>query len=176
VFAKNNPDVPVYMGTGAQVCDYELTSFNTSHDSQWSVGYVIKDIRKGDCKIAYITDLGEVTPAVRAATLGANVVFAESNYDPVMLRNNFKYPKVIKDRISSSVGHLSNADSADYICSLVGNGATRVILGHLSRENNTPRMAFDTVAGRLADAGMRLDYDYTLNIAEVQTTGKYINI
>jgi metal-dependent hydrolase (beta-lactamase superfamily II) len=58
VFMRNNPEIPIYMGSESrklQVLDYEITSFNTPHDTDWSVGYVI---RHGDYKIAYMTDLG----------------------------------------------------------------------------------------------------------------------
>ncbi|MCL2754865.1 MAG: MBL fold metallo-hydrolase [Oscillospiraceae bacterium] len=179
VFAKNNPDVPIYMGADVwsaqskQVLGCEIMTFNTSHDALWSVGYVIK---YGETKIAYMTDLGTITPEVEGATLGADVVFVESNYDPIMLRNNTRYPGVVKERIKSDVGHLSNGDSADYILSLAQSGTTRIMLAHLSRENNTVQTAYRNTADRLAKAGLSLNRDYTLDIASVQTTGEYIAV
>jgi phosphoribosyl 1,2-cyclic phosphodiesterase len=174
VFCKNH-DVPVYSppDVALNILDYEITTFHTPHDTDWSVGYII---RKGDYKIAYMTDLGEITPKVEAATLGADFVFIESNYDPIMLRDNVNYPRATKDRIRSPLGHLSNEDSAEHIHKLVANGTTRVMLGHLSRENNTPQTAFSRTVNRLASAGMKLDYDYTLSVAEIKTTGKYVVI
>jgi phosphoribosyl 1,2-cyclic phosphodiesterase len=144
--------------------DYEVRAFNTPHDSAQSVGFIIDSNGR---KIAYITDLGEITAEIEDATLGAEFVFIESNYDSELLRNNNKYPQFTKDRIKSSRGHLSNDDSADYIVKLVENGATKIVLGHLSRENNTPRIAYSNTVERLKTAGININKDYRLRIAEV---------
>jgi len=174
-FMKYNPEVPVYKGglsNTLNVSDYEITTFNTPHDTDWSVGYVIKH---GDYKIAYATDLGEVTKEVENATLGCNLCMIESNYDSDMLwGGNYHYH--LKQRIDSKYGHLSNSDSADYISRLVQNGATRVILAHLSRQNNTPIRAYDSTANRLSAAGMKLNRDYTLDVAQIATQGQFIPI
>jgi phosphoribosyl 1,2-cyclic phosphodiesterase len=183
VFMKNNPDVPVCLGgrmateeglikKTLQVLDYEITAFDTPHDTDWSVGYVIK---KGDYKIAYMTDLGHITQEVRAATGDCDLAFIESNYDSDMLWGG-SYHYHLKQRVDSKVGHLSNADTADYIQKLVETRATRIVLGHLSRQNNTPALAYDCTAARLANAGMRLNRDFTLDVANVVTAGQYIAI
>ncbi|MCL1832681.1 MAG: MBL fold metallo-hydrolase [Oscillospiraceae bacterium] len=148
--------------------DFAVAAFPTPHDSAGSAGYVITD--SSGYKIAYMTDLGEVTPQVEGATLGANFVFIEANYESDLLQKS-SYPQATKDRIRSRRGHLSNADSAEYIVKLVESGATRIVLGHLSRENNTPQTAWDRAANRLATAGLRHDYDFTLDVARVQTAG-----
>ena len=154
--------------------DYEIKAFATPHDSAQSVGFTIT--ASNDYKVAYMTDLGEVTQEVRNATLGANFAFIESNYEPEMLRQNTQYPHFTKERIRSRLGHLSNPDSADYICELVENGATRIVLAHLSKANNTPDIAFDNAVKRLSQAGFKQDYDYTLDVACVQTIGEYIAV
>jgi phosphoribosyl 1,2-cyclic phosphodiesterase len=87
---------------------------------------------------------------------------------------NYQYH--VKKRIDSRIGHLSNTDSASYISRLVQNGATRIVLAHLSQRNNTPRRAYDSTITRLAGAGMTVNRDFTLDIAQVQTTGEYIAI
>jgi phosphoribosyl 1,2-cyclic phosphodiesterase len=176
VFMKNNPDVPIYAndntGQSLHILDYEITAFNTPHDTDWSVGYVIKH---GDYKIAYITDLGHITPEVERATLGCNMSVIESNYDPDMLWGG-PYQYHLKQRIDSQVGHLSNGDSACYIRKLVENGATRIVLAHLSKQNNTPQIAYSSTVNYLTNAGMKLNRDFTLDVASVQTTGQYIAI
>ncbi|MCL1789249.1 MAG: MBL fold metallo-hydrolase [Oscillospiraceae bacterium] len=154
--------------------DYDIKAFDTPHDSVQSAGFTVT--LPNDYKVAYITDLGEITAQVKEATLGADFAFIESNYDPELLRNNTKYPVFTKDRIRSKFGHLSNPDSADYIQKLVENGATRIMLAHLSRENNTPQTAFTHTKDALTAAGMKYNYDYTLDIANVQTTGEYIAV
>ncbi|MCL1881484.1 MAG: MBL fold metallo-hydrolase [Oscillospiraceae bacterium] len=196
VFSKNH-DVPIYasFGTGRMVCgkglvsnsdnlfgidrlkdiplDFEISAFDTPHDAAGSNGYIIK---RDSSKIAYMTDLGEITPGVKEATLGSNFVFIESNYEPEMLKLNVDYPLKTKERIRSKLGHLSNIDSADYIAKLVKNGATRIVLGHLSENNNTPQLAFSRVVHRLTHDGMRLNYDYTLDVAGVRTNGECIAV
>jgi phosphoribosyl 1,2-cyclic phosphodiesterase len=161
-------------GRGIAELGLTITAFNTPHDSAESIGFTITG--RNGYKVAYLTDLGEITPEVKNATLGADFAFVESNYEPELLRRNTKYPQFTKDRIKSRRGHLSNADSADYILELVKSGATKILLGHLSRENNTPLTAFSKTADKLAMAGLRYDCDYTLNIAEIQTKGKYIAV
>ncbi|MCL1902972.1 MAG: MBL fold metallo-hydrolase [Oscillospiraceae bacterium] len=156
------------------ISDYNIKAFETPHDSVQSVGYTVT--LSNGYRIAYITDLGEITDEVRSATLGANFVLIESNYDPVLLRNNKKYPAFTKERILSRIGHLSNKDSADYIQKLIENGATRVVLAHLSRENNTPETAFAHTVSTLASAGLKHNYDYTLDIANVCSAGEYIAV
>jgi phosphoribosyl 1,2-cyclic phosphodiesterase len=69
-----------------------------------------------------------------------------------MLRGG-SYPVPLKRRILSGSGHLSNEDCASLACALAAGGAEHVILGHLSRENNTPRLAFDTVRRALDERG-----------------------
>jgi phosphoribosyl 1,2-cyclic phosphodiesterase len=123
-----------------------------------------------------MTDLGEITEEVAEATLGAKFVFIESNYEPDLLWTNNYYPYQTKERIDSCRGHLSNADSAEYILKLVQSGASRIMLGHLSRQNNTPQMAYSNTIGRLSAAGLRVDCDYTLDVAKIETTGEYIAV
>jgi phosphoribosyl 1,2-cyclic phosphodiesterase len=168
VFAKNNPEIPVGGSTDSGFKDFTIKSFSVFHDVE-CVGYVI---RRGDCQVAYLTDLGEITPEIEEATLGSNALFIESNYDPEMLHRNTKYPQCIKDRIRAT--HLSNGAAAEFICKAVRGGTTRVVLGHLSQENNTPKTAFDAVTSRLAASGLRLNHDYTLDVAGVKTCGEYI--
>ncbi len=151
----------------------EIRYFHTPHDSAESVGYIISS---GENKIACCTDLGYVTQEVEQNLLGCDTVLIESNYDPMLLRQNTKYPPYLKSRISGRTGHLSNADSADFCAKLVKNGTRRLILGHLSAENNTPEKARSTVSAALNNHGMTCGVDYTLNVAPVMTSGEYISL
>ncbi|MCL2036198.1 MAG: MBL fold metallo-hydrolase [Oscillospiraceae bacterium] len=154
--------------------DFRIRAFSTPHDSAESVGFSFTC--NNGYKIAYMTDLGEITPEVRSSTLGCDFAVIESNYDSIMLRNNTIYPEFTKERIKSSCGHLSNSDSADYVLELVEKGATRVVLAHLSKQNNTPKIAYTNTVERLARAGLTQGRDYTLNVANVQTNGEYIAV
>jgi phosphoribosyl 1,2-cyclic phosphodiesterase len=153
--------------------DYKITAFKTPHDSAESVGFVIE---KAEQKIAYCTDLGSITDEVRLNMLGANVVFLESNYQPDMLQRNLKYPAFLKRRIASDIGHLSNKHCARFLTELVDSGATRFILGHLSRENNTPALAYENALARLTAHGAVHNKDYTLEIAPVESEGRIVAV
>lgn len=122
----------------------ELTvgSFPTLHDAAQSVGYTFSH---GTRKAAVVTDLGTLTPDVLEGIRGAGLLVAEANYDPEMLENG-SYPCFLKQRIRGERGHLSNADCAR-LCAR--SGADTVVLAHLSAENNTPRLALETVRARL---------------------------
>lgn len=118
--------------------DFIITSFPTSHDSKSSCGYVIE--HKNGVKIGSMTDTGYVTEAMINALCGCHAVILESNYDDNMLIHG-AYPPELKSRIGSNKGHLSNVQSAELLPILYKNGTRRVLLAHLSPENNTPELA-----------------------------------
>ena len=153
--------------------DIEINFFHTPHDSAESVGYTFS---WGEHKAAVCTDLGYVTEEVRQNLLGCDTVYIEANYEPSMLKANTCYPPYLKARIASDSGHLSNNDSAEFCAELIDNGARRLILGHLSQENNTPTTAYRAVSNKLALYHMVCGVDYTLDVAPVVTDGKYIVI
>ena len=82
-----------------------------------------------------------MTDAVRAALCGVDCAVIEANHDPELLRTG-PYPIYLKRRIASDHGHLSNESAGALAVYLAENGAQQLILGHLSRENNTPRVGF----------------------------------
>lgn len=155
----------------AELFDMKITAFDTPHDAEQSCGYRI-DFEDGS-SCAVCTDLGCVTSAVDMAVLGADTVLLESNYDEDMMLFG-KYPRQLKQRICSERGHLSNTASAEQALKLVKNGTKNIILGHLSQENNTPELAENTVADRLAD--FVRDRDYVLTVAKPETTGDMVVI
>lgn len=144
-----------------------VTAFNTSHDTKESCGYRI-DFSDG-CSCAVCTDLGYVSDTVRSALLGCKAVLLEANYDKDMLRTG-PYPLYLKERIRSKFGHLSNDDSGEFAALLISSGAERIILGHLSQENNTPEAAEYTVESIIAKSGFQRSRDYFLSCAPVENT------
>ncbi|MBQ9947648.1 MAG: MBL fold metallo-hydrolase [Oscillospiraceae bacterium] len=156
---------------GYQSAEFEVRAFHTPHDTPESVGYVINynDIRIGVC-----TDVGTVTEEMEKNLIGCDAVLLESNYDTDMLRRNVNYSPALKRRIASDMGHLSNSAAAEFAEKLVKSGTTRLILGHLSRENNTPNTAFSCTCSHLQKKGMKAGSDFTLDIAPIVTEGQYI--
>lgn len=153
--------------------DFSVRAFHTPHDTPESVGYTVDF---GGKKLAVCTDLGKVTSEVEASLLGCDAVLLESNYDPAMLAKNLNYPADLKRRIAGDKGHLSNNAAAEFAVKLVESGATKLVLGHLSRENNTPVTAERCVAEHLRTKGIRRDKDYILEVAPVMTQGRYISV
>lgn len=159
------------MKDGEEICGMRIQCFNTPHDTRESCGYKI--IFPDGKSAAVCTDLGHVPANVEAALLGTDCVLLEANYDVEMLRNG-PYPYYLKTRIFGKTGHLSNTDSGAFAARLIKSGTTRLILGHLSQENNTPGIAEKTVASCLV--GFARNSDYTLSVAPVETSGGFIAI
>lgn len=139
-----------------------IVPFKTSHDSAESNGYVVTT--SDDRKLAVATDTGVITDEMKRAVMGCDLILAESNHDVGMLRNG-SYPYMLKRRILSDIGHLSNVDCSKFITELVQNGTTRIILGHLSKENNIPELAYQTSKSALDCAGAVQFKDYILKVA-----------
>ena len=127
-----------------------VNAFHTPHDTDESVGYRVE----GEGIFALATDMGHVTEEVFSALSGADTVLIESNHDEEMLRYG-PYPVWLKRRILSDRGHLSNACCAQLSRKLALGGTRRIILGHLSRENNTPALALS--AARESTAGLPVE-------------------
>lgn len=140
----------------------EVRPFAVPHDAAGPLGFAITTAEGS--KIGIATDLGYVTPEVEEALKGCATVVLEANYDEYSLRSG-PYPYHLKQRIASPSGHLSNPASAALCCRLVETGTRQLVLCHLSKENNTPMQAADTVCLQLAHAGCTLDSDYRLQVA-----------
>jgi len=125
-------------------------SFATSHDCACPVGYYVTD---GDRKVALCTDTGIVTRQVLEGVRGAHLLIGEFNYDPDMLRAG-PYPAHLKERILSDRGHLSNEVGGKLAAWAAGQGTAKIVLGHLSKENNLPAVALAAARRELEAAGV----------------------
>ena len=145
-----------------------ISRFATSHDAVAPCGYCffMPDVRK----ISVCTDLGIMTDTVRSAIAGSDAVLIESNYDIDMLKKG-PYPAELKMRIMSDRGHLSNNACAAELAGLLKSGTTRFILGHLSRNNNTPLLALSCAKNALASAGAVVGSDCILEVAAPKNNG-----
>ena len=147
---------------GLRCAGMEILPFHTSHDCAEGYGYLVKTA--DDHKVAFCTDLGVVTPEVEKMVEGADFVVMESNHDVRMLQNG-PYPYPLKRRILSSRGHLSNEACADLLPYLAQLGTSRFLLAHLSSENNTPELAYQTALCSLKMAGLQEEKDFMLSVA-----------
>ena len=147
---------------GAELGGIEIIPFKNSHDSVECYGYRFN--LPGGRAVSVCTDTGYVTPEAKSAIRGSDLVFLESNHEIMMLQNG-PYPYILKQRILSRVGHLSNEDCAEFAKQLIKSGTTRLVLSHLSRENNYPEIAKQTTVSALTGAGFELDKDYRLAVS-----------
>ena len=133
--------------------DLWATAIPTSHDCPGSVGYLLET---ENSRFGYLTDLGCIPESTMELLYGADCIVIESNHDEEMLRWG-RYPAVLKKRILSDQGHLSNAVCAEAIARFAEKGTKYFFLAHLSQENNRPELALD--AAKKATAGMNVQID-----------------
>ena len=100
-----------------------------------------------------MTDTGTFTADILRRLAGVDALYVESNYDPEMLANSGRAPSLI-DRICGDWGHLSNARAAELVRQLAHPGLQHVVLGHLSPECNTPRLATESMQAALDSCGL----------------------
>ena len=144
--------------------DIAIQRVATSHDCDGSSGFVFS--LPDERRVAVCTDLGYISDDIAAALEGCDLVMIESNHDINMLKNG-PYPPQTKARILSDRGHLSNGACAALLPRLVKSGTTRIVLGHLSQNNNLPALALSTARAAMTDAGYREKCDYILYVAPV---------
>ena len=147
------------------VGDTIIDHFRTSHDAVDARGYVISD---NNSSMVYLTDTGYLNQRYFKKLYDKNIYVMESNHDPELLING-KYPKWLKSRILSDKGHLSNNAAGFYLSKLIGPNTKKVILAHLSHENNTPDIALETVKKTLEEYD--IDFDNISVAAQREASG-----
>lgn len=145
-------------GPGAiEAAGMRIVPFATSHDAAASFGFRIEDAADGDA-IGYLTDSGIVTTQAHAALRDVRILALESNHDPKMLAAG-PYPYIIKQRIASNSGHLSNGQAAAELGTLVAESRAAgqrlpqtVVAMHVSQNNNDYSLARRTLEAALGEA------------------------
>ncbi|MCI0348414.1 MAG: MBL fold metallo-hydrolase [Acidobacteriales bacterium] len=124
-------------GRTFQIGDIAVTPFTIPHDAADPVGFAFS---VEGVKVGLVTDLGYMPASVRQQLRGCDILMIESNHDIEMLRGG-PYPWVVKQRVMSRVGHLSNDCLAEFFTNDYDGAAAFVILAHLSEHNNHPELA-----------------------------------
>ena len=124
-------------GEPFQIGDIAVSPFTTSHDAADPCGFVFETEK---VRMGFATDLGYISPNVKAQLKNLDLLLLESNHDLEMLRDG-PYPWQVKQRVLSRVGHLSNEAAAGFLEGDYDGNAAYVILGHLSESNNLPELA-----------------------------------
>lgn len=145
--------------------DVQVTVFPTSHDAAESIDFRFDC---GGAALGVLTDTGCVTPEAEQALQGVDLLVLESNHDEDWLLSG-PYPYYLKQRILGNRGHLSNDAAAALAQRMASAGTRQFVLAHLSRENNTPERARQTMARALAG----LDVSVTV-APRAELSGPYI--
>ncbi len=125
----------------------KITTIKTSHDVTDSRNFLIED---KNLSIVSITDTGYLNRKYFELLKNKNYYLLESNHDIEMLMNG-PYPKWLKTRVLGTSGHLSNKDAGFYLTKLIGDQTKKIVLMHLSKENNTEEKAMETISNTLEE-------------------------
>lgn len=141
-----------------QLAGFNITPFSVPHDASENVGYYIE---AEDFSFAIATDVGHVTPKIKHYLQRAEHLVVEANYDREMLIAG-PYPDFLKERVSGSLGHLSNQETGELLAEIFHSGMQMIWLCHLSKDNNHPELCWKTIEDRLFREGIRVGKDVSL--------------
>lgn len=131
-----------HTGADFSICDIVVQTFPVPHDAVDPVGFAF---HAGTGALGFITDLGYATKLLTERLREVHTLVIETNHDEKLLQNDPHRPWPVKQRIQSRHGHLSNTAAATVIEQLLAGKIERVVLGHLSRDCNTPELALGAI-------------------------------
>lgn len=196
VIAKKIPGLLVYANKGTWDCidkpvpeerkrafvtgedfyigDFVIRPFAISHDAAEPVGF---SIYHGDKQISILTDSGCISEEQFEEVLDADLLVLEANHEEEMLLFG-KYPYSLKHRILGDKGHLSNITAGQWLCRIVNERPKdrRVLLGHMSRENNTPEVAMQAIRNTLEENGIYIGGALKVDVVLRDTISKIFNV
>ncbi len=155
LFHEIKPDTPFVLG------DIEINPFSSFHDAKNPVCYTFK---KEEHKVGVATDLGTYDDYIVKHLTGCEILLLEANHDVNMLQVG-KYPYELKRRVLGDYGHLSNDTSGKLLTKIMDKQLKYIFLGHLSKENNYPALAYETVKYELNKYGAQEEIDFHLEVA-----------
>lgn len=155
------------------VKDMTLNPMQISHDAAEPVAYRISH---GNKKLAIITDLGTYNDYTVECLKGMDALLLEANHDVNMLQVG-PYPYYLKQRILGNRGHLSNELSGRLLSQILHDKMQAVVLGHLSKENNLPELAYETVRLEITMADNEYKAaDFPISVAKRSEVSPVIHI
>ena len=129
-----------------QIEDLNIELIRISHDVE-GVGFVLESNKR---TAVYITDTGYINKDYFKKLKNKNLYIIESNHDEKMLMEG-PYPYILKQRVISDKGHLSNKYTGRYLNKTIGDKTKYIVLAHLSENNNTPELALEQVKEEIKD-------------------------
>lgn len=152
--------------------ELQILAYSIYHDAVDPVGYIFEYRNK---KISVATDLGKVDDNIRKHLSGSNGLLLEFNHDVRMLEAG-GYPYYLKKRILGDEGHLNNEDAAKALVSIYHPDLKWVVLGHLSKDNNIPDLAYLTAKTALEDSNIIVGQDIEVVVAGRESVSKIFEV
>lgn len=151
---------------------FDIEAFPVFHDAPETIGF---HICAGDKKITIATDLGHICQTVAPYIKAANLLVIESNYDEQMLMNG-NYPIYLKVRIQSDFGHLGNHQTSAFLADHISDNISHICLAHLSKNNNTPEIALQTLKQTFLERGIKLNGQPRISILNRNVPSEVIRL
>lgn len=151
---------------------FDIEAFPVNHDAPETIGF---HICAGGKKITIVTDLGHICETAAPYIQAANLLVIESNYDEPMLMNG-SYPHFLKARIRSDHGHLGNHQTAEFLADNIHENLNHICLAHLSKNNNTPEKALQTLQRIFSERGIALNGHPRISILNRNTPTDMITL
>lgn len=156
LFEIIRPDAPILLD------DVKIEASTVMHDAADPVCYTFSD---GESKVGIATDFGTYDDYLVEKMKGCESLLVEANHDLNMLMVG-PYPYPLKRRIMGNKGHMSNERAGEFLHKIIGNETKHILLGHLSKENNYPDLAYETVKCELAMRNLAIENsNMTMQIA-----------
>ncbi|MGY3776432.1 MBL fold metallo-hydrolase [Helcococcus sueciensis] len=152
--------------------DLDVHNLSTFHNAKDPVFFVFYQRNQ---KISILTDTGIVSNTIVDAVKHSDILILESNHDMDMLLNG-PYSYDLKMRIKSDFGHLSNDLASEIMDEIVSGNGEHLILGHLSKNNNTEEIARKNMTSTLESKGLKVGKEIILDIAKEYQVGKIIDL
>ena len=159
------------VGEKFEINDLKIKSFSIPHDAANPCAFLLS---KDDKSIGIATDIGHMTNSIIKELEPSDFLLLEANYEPEVLKFS-PYPYKLKQRIAGPNGHLPNEEAGKTISYLLKNNLKQAMLGHLSKENNFPELAYKTVVEELISNNYN-ENSLTLGVANRDIPGNIIEI
>lgn len=166
LFQVIKPDQPF------SIQDITINPFSISHDAADPVCYTFE--AQGH-KAGIATDLGTYDQYIVEQLKDSEILLLEANHDINMLQVG-GYPYMLKRRILGDMGHLSNDNSGRLLCQLLHEKLKFIFLGHLSKENNYPDLAYETVRYELEKSGNPFFENVSIRVAKRDEPSAFVSV
>jgi phosphoribosyl 1,2-cyclic phosphodiesterase len=154
------------------LANFDIEAFPVFHDAPETIGFRVS---AGGKKITIVTDLGHICHTAASYISESNLLVIESNYDEQMLMDG-RYPYFLKERIRSDNGHLGNHQTSAFLADVFNDSMHHICLAHLSKNNNTPEKALETLQKTFTERNIILKSHQQISILNRNVPNEMIRL